>query len=335
MTTPQPETQLDWPTLERLRRAFLSGTAGERDYWTSESDLASYDATFAQRIGWKWDYVLGELSRRGWQPPGGALLDWGCGSGIAHRAFLDRFGASAVSEVRCWDRSALAMNFAARRARAKYAGLRVQTGLGTGASVVLLSHVLSELKPEQTEELLKGLAPATCVLWVEPGDYQTSIALIAIRERLRGQFQLVAPCPHQGPCGILAPGNEPHWCHHFAEPPGAVFTDPFWGKFAHLANVDLRSLPVSYLALDQRPAPPLAAGAFRLIGRARISKPFAHVLGCDASGVCEAVLARREHPEAYRAFKKDRPPTALTWERNGTTIVRLGGLVESGRAGEE
>ena len=42
--------------------AFLAGTAGQSDYWQSESDLASYDLTFAQRIGWKWDWVLADLS---------------------------------------------------------------------------------------------------------------------------------------------------------------------------------------------------------------------------------------------------------------------------------
>src|SRR6186713_2218329 len=82
---------INWDSLERLRAAFLAGTAGASDYWQSEADLASYDATFAQRIGWKWDYVLMELQRRGWSPPGGELLDWGCGSGIASRAFLDLF----------------------------------------------------------------------------------------------------------------------------------------------------------------------------------------------------------------------------------------------------
>jgi len=326
MTPTDSVLPLDWPALARLRHAFLAGSAGEHDYWQSERDLASYDATFAQRIGWKWDHVLADLARRGWQPPAGGLLDWGCGSGIAHRAFLDHFGTAGVSELRCWDRSPLAVNFALRRAVAKYPGLRAQAGLGEPPAVLLLSHVLSELQPAQTEELLKWLAPATCVLWVEPGDYQTSLALIAIRERLRGQFQLVAPCPHQERCGILAPGNEPHWCHHFAEPPGGIFTDPFWGKFARLAGVDLRSLPVSYLVLDQRPAPPLPPGAMRLIGRPRLTKPYAHILGCDAVGVREAAVARRDQPETYQRLRKGRHGTALTWECEGEKVVRLEGL---------
>lgn len=102
----------DWARLERLRRAFLDGTAGESDYWHSLEDLAAYDATFAQRIGWKWDFVLEDLQRLGWTPPAGPLLDWGCGSGIASRAFLEPFSSADVSPIRYWDRSSKAMEFA-------------------------------------------------------------------------------------------------------------------------------------------------------------------------------------------------------------------------------
>src|ERR1051325_5759038 len=102
-------SQIDWPALERLRAAFLAGSAGARDYWQTERDLASYDLTFAQRIGWKWDYVLDELRRRGWAPPAGGLLDWGGGSGIATRAFLAHFGPASASQLLLWDRSCAAM----------------------------------------------------------------------------------------------------------------------------------------------------------------------------------------------------------------------------------
>ena len=88
---------LDWPALDRLREGFLSGTAGAADYWRSASDVASYDLTYAQRIGWKWDAVLAALALRGWKPPAGPLVDWGCGSGIAHRCVLEAFGAGPLS----------------------------------------------------------------------------------------------------------------------------------------------------------------------------------------------------------------------------------------------
>jgi hypothetical protein len=317
------DSDIDWPALARLRQDFLAGTAGADDYWRQASDLASYDATFAQRIGWKWDFVLGELCHRGWEPPGGELLDWGCGSGVAARAFLDHFGTGSVAGVRFWDRSAMAMAFAARRAMEKYPGLSVHTGAADAPALVLLSHVLSELAPAQTELLLQSLLLATTVLWVEPGSYESSRALIAIRERLRDHFQLIAPCPHQGHCGILAPGNDPHWCHFFAAPPPGVFSDPFWGHFARVSGVDLRSLPVSYLVLDRRPAAPLPPDTMRVLGRPRLFKPAARILGCDCQGVRERELTRREFPDLYRLAKKEEFPSLNSWRCDARRILAM------------
>jgi hypothetical protein len=67
--------------LRVLRERFLNRTAGAEDYWRTAEDLALYDATFADRIGWKWDAVLRELTLRGWAPRSRHVLDWGCGTG--------------------------------------------------------------------------------------------------------------------------------------------------------------------------------------------------------------------------------------------------------------
>jgi Mitochondrial small ribosomal subunit Rsm22 len=321
---------IDWTALGRLRTAYLSGSAGGRDYWHSESDLASYDATFAQRIGWKWDYVLRELTRRGWELPIGELLDWGCGSGIAGRALLDHFGTEPVTALQVWDRSAAAMAFAARRARGKYPGLEVNTGLGKAdgapgmtrpAFTLLISHVLPELTTEQTEALMALAVRAQCVLWVEPGNHAVSRLLIAIRERLRESFNVIAPCTHAAPCGMQSPGNDRHWCHHFAASPREIFTDSNWSRFARLTGIDLRDLPLSFLVLDQRPAPPLPSGAGRMIGRPRIYKAYALLLGCDATGVRERKLSQRTLPIEFRALKKSAVEVLGDWDWAGAEIL--------------
>lgn len=315
---------IDWKALERLRAAFLEGTAGQADYWQSESDLASYDATFAQRIGWKWDYVLKELKQRGWMPAPSALVDWGCGSGIAHRAFLDHFGAGGISELQLNDRSALAVRFAERRAKEKYPELKVTPALPADApqhGTLLISHVLTELQPAQVESLANFATNFTSVIWVEPGTYEASLTLIAVRERLRGKLNVIAPCPHQERCGILAPGNESHWCHHFAEPPLEVFTDGNWAKFGEMAGVDLRSLPLSFLALDRRPALALAPGTTRIIGRPRFYKPYAALLGCDATGVSEKQITKRRLPEAFRKLKRGECASLQIWHCEGDEVV--------------
>jgi SAM-dependent methyltransferase len=315
---------IDWTALERLRGAFLSGTAGAKDYWQSERDLAAYDQTFAQRIGWKWDYVLGELGRRGWTPPAGDVLDWGCGSGLAGRAFLDHFGTGTRSLL-LWDRSALAVQFAGRRAQERFSDLVVRPADPDRVSfgILLLSHVLTELTERQLEALLDPLTRATAVIWIEPGTHEVSRRLIRLREPLRTSFQVVAPCPHQGTCGLLVPANAPHWCHHFASPPPEVFTDGNWVRFAQLTGIDLRSLPLSFLVLDKRPAPPLPTGTVRVIGRPRVYKAHALLLGCELSGVHERRITRRDLPEAFRTIKKGETPALQVWDCSQDRIVRV------------
>src|SRR5256885_5486417 len=117
---------LDWAALDRLRDTFLEGMPVGAGYWTSESDLENYDLTFAQRIAWKWDAVLRELKLRRWTPPSETLIDWGCGSGIAGRRVIDFFGAEHFRLLRVCDRSWLAMELAADKAREAFPSLRVE-----------------------------------------------------------------------------------------------------------------------------------------------------------------------------------------------------------------
>jgi hypothetical protein len=312
---------IDWRALERLRAVFLEGKAGATDYWRDERDLESYNETFAQRIGWKWDYVLNELKRRGWSPTSGVALDWGCGSGIAGRAFLEYFASPSITSLAVWDRSPLAMQFTARRAHERFPGVGVHRGIPPGEiGTLLLSHVLTELNEKQTDDLLTFATQATAVIWVEPGTHDVSRALIAVREKLRGKFHVVAPCTHQAACGMLAPGNERHWCHHFAPSPPQVFTDGDWARFANFAGVDLRSLPLSFLALDKRPQPMLPDGATRVVGEPRIYKAHALVLGCDASGVRERRLTKRALPEEFRRIKKGESDALQVWKCDGDEI---------------
>ncbi|MGC3961386.1 MAG: small ribosomal subunit Rsm22 family protein [Verrucomicrobiota bacterium] len=215
------------------------------------------------------------------------------------------------------DRSALAVNFATQRARTKYPQLTVETTAlpeQVSGGTLLISHVLTELTQEQTETLAALAATAECVVWVEPGTYEASLTLIAVRERLRNQFQLVAPCTHQERCGILAPQNERHWCHHFANPPAEIFTDSNWARFANLFGIDLRDLPLSFLVLDKRPMPASPENAARLIGHPRLYKGYAMLLGCNATGVSEQRLAQRAFPSEYKGFKKGRHPSLCQWQ---------------------
>jgi hypothetical protein len=310
--------KVDWKALERLRAAFLDGTAGAQDYWCTERDLESYDQTFGQRIRWKWDYVLNELKRRGWSPPAaaGEVIDWGCGSGVATRSFLEHFASDSSATFHFWDRSSLAMQYAAHKAREAFPNIKVwlERPPERMSGTLLISHVLTELADTQLDELLSLAINATVVIWVEPGTYDASRRLIAVRERLRSGFQVVSPCTHQVACGMLTPENERHWCHHFAPSPPEVFMNGHWARFAKIAGVDLRSLPLSFIVLDKRPAP--RPDEIRVIGRPRVYKAHALLLGCDSSGVRDYRQTRREQPEDFRRLKKGKIPTYVSSSGN-------------------
>src|SRR5882757_9580402 len=187
--------------LRRIRERFLTGTAGTEDYWRVPADVALYDSTFAERIGWKWDAVLGELRRRGWQPRSHRLLDWGCGSGIAHRRVLAEWPQFASLALH--DRSPMARRFAADKARELFPGIALPQGppITNSETLLLVSHVINELPPKELDGLLELARGAAEVIWVEAGTHMDSRRLIAVRERLLGDLVAVAPCTHQQHCG--------------------------------------------------------------------------------------------------------------------------------------
>ena len=115
-------TELDWSALDRLRQKFLSSTPGAAAgvYWENPADLSSYDFTYGERIGWKWDHVLRELRLRNWQPATTtrSVFDWGCGSGVAARRVISFFGAEKFDTLTVWDHSRLACDYAASAAQA-------------------------------------------------------------------------------------------------------------------------------------------------------------------------------------------------------------------------
>lgn len=320
-------TDLDWPALDRLRDGFLKGTAAAGPYWNSASDLASYDFTYGERIGWKWDQVLRELKLRGWRPSARAVLDWGCGSGVAGRRVIEAFGAEHFEALRVWDHSPAACDFAAEAAAAAFPGLQVESvtpGFLTSdepIGLLVVSHVLNELAPESLAALQRLVARADAVLWVEPGTREVSRQLGALHDELRTAFTLVAPCTHSLRCPMFTAGRERDWCHFFAPPPPGIFADSNWVKFGQRAGIDLRSLPYCFLALDRSPAAALVPGWSRVIGRPELFKPYARILNCDESGLADLMLPKRADPALFKELDRTKEPLVYRWRRDGETII--------------
>ena len=336
---------LDWEVLDRLRETFLTDAKSAGPYWHTITDLEAYNLTYGERIGWKWDAVLAELNQRGWAPPVGAtLLDWGCGSGVAGRRVLDAFGPGKFARLLVHDHSELAMDFSVHHGRQRFPQLEVARADvrylrgNEPIGVLVLSHVLNELDDNARAKLAELCIRAQTILWVEPGTHEVSRALGGWREKLRATgLVAVAPCPHQAACGILAAGNERHWCHFFASPPTGLYADSAWVKFGQRAGIDLRSLPYSFLVLDRnvgasldgtragavKRCPYEGQGLSRIIGAPRLYKGYAKVFNCDAGGVAELMLQKRDAPELFKALKQGEATGLQHWAHANGRIQAL------------
>ncbi len=316
---------IDWASLRALRARFLEGGPPGPDYWSNARLLADYDATFGARIGWKWSYVLSELGRLGWTPPPGELVDWGCGTGVAARAVLE--SGAPFERVRLWDRSAQALDFAAARIASEHPGIGVEIERSSAGNArggtLLVSHVLSEISPQTRGALVERARRADAVIWVEPGTFTASRALIDAREQLRGELHPIAPCPHDERCGLLDATHERDWCHQFVPPPTVAFTEAGWARFGKEMGIDLRSLPVSFLVLDRRASKPLPSGATRLLGRPRVQKGMATLTGCSEPGVRDLRLRRSVLPGQFREAQHGDFPGLAAWRAEGTELVAI------------
>lgn len=328
---------IDWTRVQSLRDAFLAAESdAHRDEnrvaaptpWLDAEDVEVYDATLGARIGWKWHAVLAELIARGFRPPPGELVDWGCGSGIASRAVLAAWPDWRPERLRLWDRSRLALDHAARVARDEHPDLDVECFApgNVAPGLLVVSHVLNELDAPGLDELVQLALRSAAVVWLENGSRATSRELSAVRERLTTELTVVAPCTHRAACGVLAAGNEAEWCHHFGRPPAIAFQSAHWAEFSRRLGIDLRSLTYSYLCLA-RNAPELSAleGTTRVLGRPHVQKGRLALHSCDAQGVRRVEFWQRD---GKALFKRLQDVT------NGPQVYRFEVEGERIRAGE-
>jgi ribosomal protein RSM22 (predicted rRNA methylase) len=317
-------------TLTRLRDGFLAGTAGGADYWQSARDVELYDRTFAQRIGWKWEAVLGELTLRGWKPARGALVDWGCGSAIASRTVLSHW-PGLFDRVHLLDRSPLALAHAGLRLRQTAPDVMQRTGefeaaLSEGA-LLLVSHVLSELSDAQLSRLLRQAELASALIWVESATHSNARRLVeTVRETLveTGAWTVVAPCTHSCRCPMLQPQHARHWCHHFARVPSDVHQDRGWRELSQRLGMDLRVLPYTFVVMERRVPSGLPENGpvfSRVIGEPREFKGHLKVLSCGGDGLIDKVLQKRDAPALFKEVRAGESLPLYAWAERAGRIV--------------
>ncbi len=325
----------EWETLNRLRNEFLNASGNVGLYWNSAADLAQYHHYFAARIGWKWDAAIAQAKQVGWSLDSSTILDWGCGTGIATLRVLEAFGIENVDEVVLWDHSSTATSFAQTMIQEKYPDLKVSiagnlSNLDLTDTLSLASHVLNELSLSDRESLTDLFAQSRQIFWVEPGSYASSRLLLEQREGLREQFYPVAPCICAFPCPMNLEENRNHWCHFFAKPPIEAFTESRWAQFAKMMEIDLRSLPYSFLVMDSKklPAPSDLTGKSRLLGRPRQYKGHTRIHSCDQNGHNDYELWKREDKALWKTIKKNKSGTLYEWTQIESGKVLAGKAVE-------
>ncbi|HCR29887.1 MAG TPA: hypothetical protein DIV79_07725 [Opitutae bacterium] len=314
------EERIDWDQLVRIRKRFLEIEENPGVYWESEEDLALYHRFFGQRIGWKWKDAIKQAKQAGWLLHSQRIVDWGCGTGIASQTLIEEIGTSNIESVTLWDHSRLAASFAKDKLVAHFPNLSVNIAEESefeelSKSIVLVSHALNELSIEVRSELRKQLSRAQQLFFVEPGNRRCSHLLIEQREGLIDQFNPIAPCVCNQACPMTQEDNAHHWCHFFAKPPIEAFTRSDWSRFGRIMEIDLRSLPYSFLALDSISLAnePDDRSLSRVIGRPRQRKGFVELLSCDRNGLNQYQLQKRDNPSLCKSIKKNKSGSLFTW----------------------
>lgn len=292
--------------IQRLRALFLDDARGDRalaDYWRDDADLAAYERVLGARIGWKWDAALSECKDRGLPRTDDAVvLDFGCGAGVAALRFANAFGAR---EILCQDRSQVARNYAARTIAAALQTTKTRAiadAVDCAFDVLLASHVVSELDPASIERLAALAMRARFVVIVESGNKAAARKLATLRDHLVPHLHVIAPCAHQLACPSLR--SPADWCHFFAEPPQAAFTEGEWAHASRDLGIDLRALPYAFLCLSRDPLA-VAAPPHRVLGRPEVKKHDALVQLCQDGALIEQRIDKRTRKDTWRTLKKD------------------------------
>ena len=332
---------VDLRRVANLRAKFLQPhPQGLRDYWESFELLASYHLTLGERIRWKWQAVLNAIAvsdssllEMGVR----TIVDWGCGTGVASDAVLEKLQNKSLVSLLFFDRSRLAMEFCQRKAASLHSGVHAYSAVALGekevqvsaaahsgfandvrpgavsvqneSALLLISHVLTELSPDEFENLLKVVTSARAVIWVEPGTPFCSDRLVTVRRRLLDAgFIAEKPCPHQGECGVLTQKPGGHWCHFYAAPDPGVFQNASWQRAAQELQIDLRALPVSFLFMRREigKTPPDTTSEELVLGRIKENKGHSLLTVCSIAGLADRNLPHKLHKSKLRELNKTR-----------------------------
>jgi ribosomal protein RSM22 (predicted rRNA methylase) len=231
--------------------------------------------------------------------PPQSLLDVGAGPGTASWAAAEAF--PSLQDFTLLDSNSalrtLALDLAGGNARLRdmtYLGGEAGAALAdTGASdLVVASYMVGEIDEAERRELADLMWAKTrdTLLVVEPGTPAGHTRIIALRQQLIASGgHVAAPCPHDGPCPLLAPD----WCHFTQRLPRSRAHKEIKG-----AALPFEDEKFSYVALTRAP---VARRLSRVLAQPVVSKAEVSAKLCTADGRVIAKVPRRAKADYARA----------------------------------
>ena len=92
-------------------------------------------------------------------------------------------------------------------------------------------------------------------------------------------------------------------------------------ELSRTLRIDLRSVPYSFLAMQGRPSPPPPCDAARVIGHPRDYKGYSKILSCEASGVHDRMLQKRDAPALLKDLQQGAAAPIYQWQLAGERIA--------------
>lgn len=231
----------------------------------------------------------------------GTLLDVGAGPGTASWAAAEAF--PSLHDFTLLDANAALSRLALELARdsTRLAECRYLPGDAGGnltevppADLVVASYVIGELGEADQRKLADAMwAKARHALVViEPGTPAGYARILALRQQLiSAGAHVAAPCPHEGPCPLMAPD----WCHFSQRLPRSQAHRQIKG-----ADVPFEDERFIYVALTRTPP---AARATRVLAPPDIGKAEITAKLCTQTGVKLSKVPRRDRT-AYAGARR-------------------------------
>ena len=273
----------------RISRTYRDG--GGSGAIRSEADALAYALA---RMPATYAAVTASLNALGGIKPDFApkgLLDVGAGPGTATWAAAEAF--SSLTDFTLLDANnalrALALDLfhgSSRLSNARYAHREARAALADSepADLVVASYMIGEVDDHERTALAALMWAKTrdTLLIVEPGTPVGYARILALRAQLIASgAHVAAPCPHDGPCPLIAPD----WCHFTQRLPRSQAHRQIKG-----AEVPYEDEKFAYLALTRAPVPTHPA---RVLAQPVVSKVEVTAKLCTADGVVVARIPRR------------------------------------------